>query len=57
MLPDVISCSAAISAGGRCQQWQQAFGVLAVMQLTAVLPDVISYNAVISACEKGQHLQ
>ena len=27
------------------------------MQQTAVVPDVISYNAAISACEKGQQWQ
>ena len=32
-------------------------GSLAVMQQTAVLPDVISYSAVIGACEKGQQWQ
>ena len=35
------------------QQWQQALAVLAAMQLTAVLPDVITGGAAISACEKG----
>ena len=34
-------------------QWQQAFGVLAGMQQTAILHDVISYKAAISACVKG----
>ena len=35
------------------QQWQQALGLLAVMQKSAILPNVISYNAVVSACEIG----
>ena len=35
------------------QQWQQALGLLAVMQKSAILPNVISYNAVVSASEKG----
>ena len=53
VLPDVISCSAAISACGKCQQWQQALGVLAVTQQTAVLPNVTSCSAAISARGKG----
>ena len=32
-------------------------GCLAVMQQTTVLPNVISYDAVISACEKGKQWQ
>ena len=42
-----------ISACEKVQQWQQALGLLAVMQQTCVLLGVISYSAVISACEKG----
>ena len=36
---------------------QQALGLLGVVQQTAVLPDVVSYLAVISACDKGQQWQ
>ena len=54
--PVVLSCSAAVSACGRCLQGQRAFGVLAVLQLTAILPSVISYIAAISAW-KGQKWQ
>ena len=43
VLPNVISCSAAVSACEKGQQWQQSLGVLAVMQQAAVLPNVISY--------------
>ena len=39
------------------QEWQRALGLLAVMQQTAVLPDGISYSAVISACEEGRQRQ
>ena len=35
----------------------QALGLWAVTQRTAVLPNAISYNAVISACRKGQQWQ
>ena len=57
VLPKVISCSAAVSACEKDQQWQQSLGVLAVMQQAAVLPNVISYIAAISACEMGQQWQ
>ena len=39
------------------KQWQQASGLLALMQLTCILPGITSYSAVISACEKDQHWQ
>ena len=42
---------------GDVDGWQQPLGVLAVMQQVAVLPNVIFYAAVISACEKGQQWQ
>ena len=57
VLPNVISCSAVISACGTGQHWQQALVTLTVMRQTAVLPSVISYSAVtavINASEKGQ---
>ena len=57
VLPNVISCSAAVSACEKGQQWQQALGDLAVMQQAAVLPNVISYAAAISACVRGQQRQ
>ena len=50
-----LHCSHQCSEKG--QQWQQALGVLAAMQQTAVLPEAISYSAAISACEKGLQRQ
>ena len=47
VLPNVIYIDAAISACDSGRQWQQALGVLAVRQQTAVLPNVSSYNAAI----------
>ena len=51
VLPNVISCSAVISACGIGQHRQQALDTLKVMRQTAVLPNAISYSAVINACE------
>ena len=54
---DVIIYNAAISACERGEQWQQAFGLLEVMQQAAALPNVVSYYSAISACEKVQQWQ
>ena len=56
VLPNVISCSAVISACGTGQHWQQALVTLTMMLQAAVLPSVISCSAltaVINASEKG----
>merc|ERR1712107_455006 len=42
---------------GKGQQPQQALQLLNQMQHRGLLPDVITYNAAISACEKGQQPQ
>ena len=52
-----ILLHAAISACEKGEQWQQALCLLAVMQETDLVPDVITYSAAISACEKGEQLQ
>ncbi len=36
------------------QQWRDALRLLGAMPQQWVTPDVISFNAAISACEKGQ---
>ena len=41
-----------MSACEKGSQWQLAMGLLSVMQTTKLEPDVISYNAAISACEE-----
>lgn len=51
VLPNMVTCSAAISACGR--HWKTAVWLFALMELDMVEQDVISYNAAISACEKG----
>ena len=57
VVPGAISYSAVISAGEKGQRWQQALGLLALIQQTAILPNVISLSAAISAGEKGQQWQ
>ena len=51
--PNILCCSAAISACEKGGQWQVALVLFAAMPLAEILPDVISYNAAVSACEKG----
>jgi pentatricopeptide repeat protein len=57
LVPDVIIYSAVISACEKCQQLQQALGILAVMQPAGLVHDVITYGAAICACEKGEKWQ
>ena len=52
-MPNVISCSAAISACEKGGEWEQALSLLSSMPGVQVMPIVISCNAAISACEKG----
>ena len=48
--PDVISCSAAISACEKGGKWQSAVELLEEMRERGLKPDVISCSAAISAC-------
>ena len=41
----------------KSEQWQQALGVLAVMQQSDPVPSVTTYNAATSACEEGEQWQ
>ena len=51
--PDVISCSAAISACEKGAEWETAFGLLQEMLGRSLQPGLFSCDAAISACEKG----
>ena len=51
--PDVISCSAVISACEKGIKLDAAVGLLQEMLGRLLRPDVISCNASISACEKS----
>ena len=42
---------------GRAKKWQQAFFLIREMQHDSLEADVITYNAAMSACEKGQRWQ
>ena len=46
-----------ISKAARQNQWCAALKLLAEMQDQGLVPDVITYNAAISACEKGSQWQ
>ena len=50
----VIAVSCLANQG---QEWGAAVQCLSDMQSTEVEPDIISYNATISACEKGEEWQ
>ena len=46
--------SVAINVCERCAKWQESLGLLASARNAGLLPYAISYNAAISACEKGE---
>jgi pentatricopeptide repeat protein len=50
VVPDVITCSALISACGKGKQPERALEVFEAMQRQGVVPNVITYSALISAC-------
>ena len=52
-LSNVKEFSMAISACGRARKPQRSLALLEEMRTRGVEPDVISFNAAISACEKG----
>lgn len=49
---DVVSCNAAITACGKASQWQNAMQLLSHMGSGSMAPDVITYSAAASACER-----
>eukprot|EP00930_Biecheleria_cincta_P013021 TRINITY_DN11818_c0_g1_i1.p1 TRINITY_DN11818_c0_g1~~TRINITY_DN11818_c0_g1_i1.p1 ORF type:complete len:139 (+),score=16.86 TRINITY_DN11818_c0_g1_i1:133-549(+) len=43
---------------GRCGQWEHTIGLLVSMRLAVILPNLLTYSAVVSACARaGQWLQ
>ena len=53
VIPNVVCFSAAMSACGRAEMWQQALALLFLMLEEMVMPDAVGFNSAISACEKG----
>lgn len=53
--PGVQGYSAAMSSCGACAEWFLALGLLEEMKEERSWPEAISYNACITACERGQH--
>ena len=51
--PEVISCSAMISACEKGAQWEAALGFLLEMPRGSLQPELFSFDTAISACEKG----
>ena len=54
--PNVITCSALISACAKARKLDKAFEVFAEMKQRGLQPEVITCNALISACEKTQQV-
>jgi len=58
LAPNVVACSAAMSACGKGQRWVEALSLLCEMRSSAVPPNGFSYAAAIGACGKsGQWAQ
>eukprot|EP00969_Alexandrium_andersonii_P176615 7809280-Alexandrium_andersonii.AAC.1 len=55
--PNVVTCSAAVSAYETGGQWSTAMELLRSMYRMRVDPNVYSYSAAVSACEKGGQWQ
>lgn len=53
LVPNLISCNAVLNAFKEAGQFETAFGLLREMPRLGIRPDVISYNTVLSACQKG----
>ena len=55
--PNVLSCSATISACEKAGRWQQALFLLFDAPTARIEVNVVSGNAAISACEKASQWQ
>ncbi|CAJ1367613.1 unnamed protein product [Effrenium voratum] len=55
--PDIITCSAMISAYEKGCEWQRACGALEDLRSRGLRPNIISFGSLISACEKGGEWQ
>ena len=50
-LADLVSYNSAIGVCQKCQNWSLALGLLSVISLARLVPDIISFNSLMSACE------
>ena len=53
MQPHVVTYNSSISAYRQDQQWAEALKLFFQMSQSQVQPNVITYGAAITACEKG----
>ena len=51
--PKVISFNSAISACEKCSEWQMALELLAALPAAHLEADGITFNAALSACDRG----
>lgn len=51
--PDVWTYNSLAKVLGSCGEWERAMGLLSDMRQRGLTPDVVSYTALISACEKS----
>ncbi|CAE8636052.1 unnamed protein product [Polarella glacialis] len=58
VLPTRVACSAAISACAGAGQWEPALWLLgSMLRSRSPSPDVITFNATVTACDRGQQWQ
>ena len=50
-LADLVSYNSAIGVCQKCQNWSLALGLLSLICLARLVPDIISFNSLMSACE------
>uniref|UniRef100_A0A7S4VLE5 Uncharacterized protein n=1 Tax=Alexandrium monilatum TaxID=311494 RepID=A0A7S4VLE5_9DINO len=57
LLPDLICCSAVLSALGKGMVWRLAIALFQHLPQLQLMADVISFNIILSACEKAAEWQ
>ncbi|CAL1143597.1 unnamed protein product [Cladocopium goreaui] len=56
-LADVITCTACVGVLGKVAMWRRALEVLKRLEKQSIEPDVVIYNATMSACERSGEWQ
>ena len=53
MLPNLVTCSSAMSACEKAGAWQKAVAILRELPSALLEADLIAYGAAVSACARG----